>query len=206
MAGASLNVAGSSPHPTTREPQRSVHSQRIARGSNAAGFLAAICIICSCAKAPEPRLAVSTDEVLKADHAMPAFGGRLLGTDRGEWIGELAFEDRDGSVETVLNENVHGIVENPAGIFVFTGLDHLGGNVGTIYSIDMTADRDVVATRLGRLPGAPRDVKPQPGGATTFLVASGRFDAESRQVYECYELRGDRVRRSLDCLPPKTSH
>lgn len=139
---------------------------------------------------------------MKLDHTLPAFGGRLLGTDRGEWIGELAFQDSDGGIETILHENVHGIVENNAGIFVFTGLHHLHTNNGFIYSISMTSTNDVVATRLGRLPGAPSNVVHRSDGVTTFLVDSGRYDSNNRPVAACYELRGDLVQHSSDCLPP----
>lgn len=134
---------------------------------------------------------------------LPAFGGRLLGTDRGEWVGELLFQDELGRVETVLHENVHGIVENPAGTFVFTGLNHMPTNVGYIYTVTLTENNDVVATRLGRIPGAPSDVTKQSDGTTTFLVATERYGRDNRPIYDCYELRGKVVEHSLSCLPPK---
>ena len=67
--------------------------------------------------APEPRSHPA--------HSLDAFGGRLIGTDRGEWIGRLQFEDPAGGVRTILEKNVLGIVKNKDGVFVFTGLDHL---------------------------------------------------------------------------------
>lgn len=167
--------------------------------------LALVALFCGCSggsRAPEQHTQ-PLPQVIKADHEQPAFGGRLLGTDRGEWVGELLFQDEAGRLETILHENVHGIVENPAGIFVFTGLDHRDANVGDIYTVTLTKNNDVVATRLGRLPGAPRDVTRQSDGATTFLVATGRYGREDRPIYDCYELRRKVVDHSSSCQPPK---
>jgi hypothetical protein len=134
---------------------------------------------------------------------LQAFGGKLLGTDRGEWIGELLFQDETGGVARVLHENVLGIAENPEGIFVFTGLHHRGTNIGFIHIVALIRENDVVATRLGRIPGAPSNVTRQPDGTTTFLVATDRYDQKKRLIHECYELRGKVVERSLSCIPPK---
>jgi hypothetical protein len=150
----------------------------------------------SSGKPPKPK-------VVTPDYALPAFGGRLLGTDHGEWIGELLFQDETGDIETILHENVHGIVENHAGVFVFTGLHQMNTNAGYIYTVTLTDKHDVVATRLGRIPGAPSDVIQHPDGTTTFLVDTGRHDRKGRSIYECYELIGKVVRSSLACLPPK---
>lgn len=167
--------------------------------------LTLVALFCGCSgtsREPE-RYTQPTPQVIKADYMQPAFGGRLLGTDRGEWVGELLFQDEAGRLETILHENVHGIVENPAGIFVFTGLNHMRTNVGDIYTVTLTKNNDVVATRLGRIPGAPRDVTKQRDGTTTFLVTTERYDREGRPIYDCYELRGKLVEHSLSCLPPK---
>ena len=165
-------------------------------------LLIALCIACGCSKSPAPVPAASRTDVTKPDHVLPAFGGMLLGTDRGEWIGELAFQGSDGSFETVLKENVHGIVRNDSGVFVFTGLRHIHTNSGFIYTVTATSNNDIIATRLGRLPGAPSDVVRLPDGATTFLVHSGRLDAKGRPIADCYELRGKVVNRSSSCPPP----
>ncbi len=101
----------------------------------------------------------------------------------------------------MLNENVHGIVKNSAGIFVFTGLAHLGNNEGYIYMVALGANEQVQTTLLGRLPGAPTQVSPKGDGSTTFLVYSGF--SNNRPLYECYSLTGRMVSRAYDCLPPK---
>jgi hypothetical protein len=166
--------------------------------------LTVLVLLCGCSeKAHAPQQQASTPLAVKADYVLPAFGGKLLGTDRGEWIGELQFQAETSGTERLLHENVHGIVENHAGIFVFTGLNHMGTNVGYIYAITLTRNNDVVATRFGRIPGAPSDVTQHSDGTTTFLVATERYDPESRPVYDCYELTGKLVKHSLRCLPPK---
>ena len=166
--------------------------------------LTLLVLFCGCserAQVPQQQ-AAPAPHVIKADYVLPAFGGKLLGTDRGEWTGELLFQDEAGGVERILHENIHGIVRNRVGIFVFTGLHHMGTNVGYIYAIALTSNNDVVATRLGRIPGAPSDVTQHSDGTTNFLVATERYDL-GRPVYDCYELTGKLVKRSLGCLPPK---
>jgi hypothetical protein len=150
----------------------------------------------------EQRAFAKASEILVPDYSLDAFGGHLLGTDRGEWIGKLMFQDADGNLSTILAENVHGIVKNPDGIFVFTGLAHLSLNEGYIYALTREPDGRVLASRLGRLPGAPTRVSQlQPEGTTSFLVYSGF--SNDRPLFECYQLQGKIVSRAQDCLPPK---
>jgi hypothetical protein len=156
--------------------------------------------LCGCSA--EQRTPTKVREIFVPDYSLEAFGGRLLGTDRGEWIGKLMFQDSDGNLSTILAENVHGIVKNPKGVFVFTGLAHLSLNEGYIYSVTREPDGRVLASRLGRLPVAPTRVSQlQPGDATSFLVYSGF--SNDRPLFECYQLQGMIVSRAQDCLPPK---
>jgi len=162
-------------------------------------------LFCGCSESEQvPQQTPQAPHVIIADYVHSAFGGKLLGTDRGEWTGELLFQDGTGGVERILHENVQGIVENHAGIFVFTGLHHMGTNVGYIYTITLTSNNDVVATRLGSIPGAPSDVIQHPDGTASFLVATEHYDLKGRAVYDCYELAGKLVKHSLGCLPPNS--
>lgn len=146
--------------------------------------------------------AARTDEIVVPDYSLDAFGGRLLGIDRGEWIGKLIFQDSAGNLQTILNENVHGIVKNPDGIFVFTGLAHMGTNEGYILLAARKPDGPVTLSRLGRLPGAPTHIsQSQPEGVTSFLVFTGT--SGNRPRFECYQLAGSTVSRGHGCLPPK---
>jgi hypothetical protein len=135
------------------------------------------------------------------DHALSAFSGRLLGTDHGEFAGSLMFEDAGGDRITLLKENVHGIVRNDAGVFVFTGLGHLGINDGYIYTI--SGGEPFQAKILGRLPGAPQQVVQRADGVTSFLVFTGRHSKNGRPVYACYALAGSRVAHDQACSPPR---
>jgi hypothetical protein len=158
---------------------------------------------CSCSAQPDSQSSSAPHrEVLVPDHTLPAFGGQLLGTDDGEWIGKLIFQDGAGNLQTLLKENVHGIVQNSSGIFVFTGLAHMRSNEGYIYMVAADRKEKIHTTLLGRLPGAPGQVSQKPDGSTTFLVYSG-FSSD-RPLYECYSLTGKIVSRAYDCLPPKT--
>ena len=137
-----------------------------------------------------------------ADHSLAAFGGHLLGTDRGEWVGKLTFQDANGNLVALINENVHGIVKNSEGIFVFTGLAHMSLNEGEIFAVTRTPDGKLTASSVGYLPGAPSRVRQrEPGGATSFLVYSG-FRGDQR-LFNCYQLIGKVVSRGQDCLPPE---
>lgn len=161
-----------------------------------------VLLACSgCTVESDTRTQASKPEILIPDHTLRAFDGQLLGTDRGEWIGQLIFQDATGNLNPLLKENVHGIIENSAGVFVFTGLAHLGINEGYIYVVTLGPNEQVEASLLGRLPGAPAQLAQQPDGSTTFLVYAGYKG--NRQVYECYSLTGKIVSHSNGCLPPK---
>ncbi|MGY0653038.1 hypothetical protein ACW7GZ_14505 [Luteimonas sp. A537] len=159
-------------------------------------LLTAMLFICGCSA--EQSAATQAPEVLVPDYSLDGFGGHLIGTDRGEWIGKLLFQDADGHLTTLLNENVHGIIKNADGIFAFTGLAHLSLNEGYIYAVTQEPNGPVSVARLGRLPGAPTRVRQlQREGATSFLVYSGF--SNNRQLFDCYQLAGKIVSRGHDC-------
>ena len=159
-----------------------------------------VLLVCSgCSKEPVHDGGVAAKpQTIIVDHVLPAFDGKLLGIDQGEWGGSLIFEDAAGSRQVVLDENVHGIIENPAGIFAFTGLAHLGINEGYIYVITREPNEKIYATMLGKLPGSPSQVTQLADRRTVFLV--NRDDAP---YFECYALTGRIVSPSNECSPPK---
>lgn len=162
----------------------------------------ALFLCCSCYRPPEPASThIPKVSTINVDYAIPAFGGQLLGTDRGESIGALLFKDATGNITVLLNENVQGMVQNQVGLFVFTGLAHLGTNDGFIYTVKRGVSNRLAVERLGRLPGAPSEVTQLADGTTTFLVFAG-YKGE-HQYFECYSLVGNVVSHSNACKSPK---
>jgi hypothetical protein len=151
---------------------------------------------CSNVEQPTP----STISVRDAEHSLRAFGGRLLGADRGEFIGYLVYQDQNGENTTLLRENVHGIVENKEGIFVLTGLAHLGMSEGDLYKVTAGTKGQVQATKLGYLPGAPSNIKHNADGSISFLIDMGYRG--SKRHYRCYSLTGAVVSYSNTCDSP----
>jgi hypothetical protein len=82
--------------------------------------------------------------------------GFLLGSDRGEWGGELVFTDGASAAVRVIEDNVRGIHQMPFGIVATTGLAHLMLNHGMIYLVEVPASGKPKATKWKSLPGAPR--------------------------------------------------
>ena len=163
--------------------------------------LAVLALAGCTAETPTPPSATSHVEVV--DHSLAAFGGRLLGTDRGEWIGRLVFEAQDGTRYTLLGQNVLGIVRNSSGVYVFTGLAHLGSNEGFIYHVAPAPGGHVTASLLGRLPGTPSNIVQDAQQVTSFLVSAGQFDSTGREVFRCLRLVGEQVQPGHACLPPR---
>lgn len=98
-------------------------------------------------------------------------GGKLIGTDHGEWGGELGFVD-EKTTQSVIDDNVRAIVQRGSRIFVMTGLDHGGLNRGYIWEVARSDDGRWSARRLWRLPGMPYEVVAAPDGTIGLF---GRF-------------------------------
>ncbi|WP_133125671.1 hypothetical protein [Xanthomonas prunicola] len=92
-----------------------------------------------------------------------------------------------------------GIIENAHGIFVFSGLLHLGLNEGALYAVGRNERGVVTARQVSRLPGAPSQIHLRSDDRTSFLVFTGKFDAQQQEIYECYFLAGDAVSRGSGC-------
>ena len=92
-------------------------------------------------------------------------GGWLLGSDRGEWGGELVFFGEQGQQHELLQENVEDIFRFGDGYVAVIGIAHLGGNRGALISVAQTAAGWKASTwRI--LPGAPM---------RTYLTTSGEL-------------------------------
>ena len=91
--------------------------------------------------------------------SLPVADGALVGTDNGEWGGELAFVGKGGDRKVLLSDNVGAILQTSEGIVVITGLGHLSLRYGSVY-LARPDQRGVwlVEKRLV-LPGFPEGVK-----------------------------------------------
>lgn len=137
----------------------------------------------------------------KADYTYAAFDGELLGADRGEWGGELVFRDASGAVQTLLRQNVRGILGMPFGVVVFTGLSHMGHSTGAIFRVEQRNDGAVVATPLHVLRGAPGDVRWTTRGDLVFTVdyvSRGRLFGGMHT--QCFLLKRSGDLRRQPCL------
>ena len=83
-------------------------------------------------------------------------GSYLVGSDRGEWGGEITFVDLKGSSQTIASENTEAIYQTAQGLFAVTGLAHLSSNSGFIHRITKAADGAWWVEKWRALPGAPR--------------------------------------------------
>ena len=135
-----------------------------------------------------------------ADVAVPAFDGHLLGSDVGEWIGRLEYVARDGARQTILEENILGIVNGASGVFAISGLAHMSTNRGAIYRIDRRDDGTLSASVMVTLAGAPSQVRTHLDGTADFLVFEGWLG--ERQHFRCYRLADAAVQPANTCTPP----
>jgi hypothetical protein len=91
-----------------------------------------------------------------------AKNGTFVGTDNGEWGGELHFENKQKRKEIILSknklnfQNVMSLVPNGNGLLVFSGSLHMGSS-GSLYSID-NIDKPRKVRFVTLLPDAPIEV------------------------------------------------
>jgi hypothetical protein len=87
--------------------------------------------------------------------ALRVSDGLLLGGNRGEWGGELAFKDKAGVVTTLVEDNTTGIHRMPFGVVAATGLAHMMLNHGYLYLVEFKEGAPPKARIWKVLPGAP---------------------------------------------------
>ena len=132
------------------------------------------------------RHATAIDQV--PDYVAPFEQGLLMGSNRGEWGGELVYRNRRGKDEVLLAENVRGIFASGSDALVFTGLAHMGINEGAVYRV--LPGRRPVARLVHRLLGEPRNIAQNPNGFhLEFQLFEGRTaSGEAIRVTRCYSL------------------
>lgn len=142
-----------------------------------------------------------TSAAYTSEIAVPAFGGHLIGTDRGEWIGELTFVGRDGARQVLLRDNILGISSAGTGAFVITGLAHGSTNRGAVYRVDQMADDRLASRQVITLAGSPSQVRIYSDGTADFLVFEGWLG--ERRHYRCYRLADASIQSANTCEPPR---
>ena len=90
------------------------------------------------------------------DLALRVDGGWLVGSNRGEWGGELVFIGDDGAKVRVLSANIEDIYQLGDEIIATTGLAHLGSNSGMIFKLFYDKNSGWTAQEWIKLPGSPQ--------------------------------------------------
>ncbi|WP_266172103.1 hypothetical protein [Dyella subtropica] len=136
-------------------------------------------------------------------YRLDAFGGQLMGDDRGEFGGELMFRDQQESTHLLMKRNVHGIFPMPFGVVVFTGLAHMRSNVGGTYLVTASPGSIPVVTPFRPLQGAPEEVLRTLSGELVFKVFNGRFErneaGEGVEAKDCYLMKKSGEIKELSC-------
>ena len=95
--------------------------------------------------------------------ALALENGWLLGSDHGEWGGQLVFKSHNGEQQNIIDDNIEDVYKFPYGYIVTTGLGHMGLSRGAIYLVTVK-DNKFVADKLHRLVAPP---------STSWLTSSG---------------------------------
>lgn len=162
----------------------------------------------ACSPAPDPAPASpSADSTRSFGAQIPAFNGELLGSDYGEFGGELVFRARDGRITKLLETNVVALHEMPGGVVAITGLAHMSSNRGAVLSISRSGPHRLTVDKIVDLPGAPLVSRQRPDGSIEMKIFSGEFSEDGdRLVHACVRLpatgRLDRIECPEDWRDP----
>jgi HEAT repeat protein len=102
----------------------------------------------------------------KPDVALRVSDGWLVGSDRGEWGGELVHLPRRGAHDVVFEANVEDIYQLGDRLVAITGMAHMLLNAGTLLRIEKNDSGRYIATPWKRLPAAPM---------SSWLIAGDRL-------------------------------
>ncbi|GGA80125.1 hypothetical protein GCM10011521_17960 [Arenimonas soli] len=99
--------------------------------------------------------------------------GWIVGSNRGEWGGEIAFVPDIGKPRIFLSQNVVDLHRLGDQVVAVTGIAHLFLNEGEVFRIQRDASGDWEAKAWRTLPGAPRDSWITRDGALWIDVVDG---------------------------------
>lgn len=136
-------------------------------------------------------------------HQIPAFGGRLLGSDHGEWGGRLSFQYDDGTLVPLLDTNVVGLHRMSFGVVVVTGFWHLSADDGKLLLVTRNGDRKLRVDVLKVLPHAAIKSWQRKDGSLDIAMLD--TDIEPRDgvwSFQCVHLLPDRRVEPMPCPEP----
>ena len=107
------------------------------------------------------------------DHALKIPDGWLLGSNRGEWGGELVHLAKDKESTILLTKNVEDIYQLGNRYIALSGLSHMMSNSGYIYEVSQNKTGLWQAEPWLRLPGAPKSSWPLETGEILINTNSG---------------------------------
>lgn len=106
--------------------------------------------------------------------------GTFIGTNNGEWGGELYFRDLAGRKTKLAEDNILGIYQTSSGMVAVAGLAHLTLNWGRIYALNVSSTGgDWRAATLLTLPGEPHGLAVTPDG--DLLIVAGDWSVAMRR-------------------------
>ncbi len=174
-------------------------------------FVALFCVWCGSSAMDESHRQDSSPRA-KLPRSIDAFGGELVGRDAGEFGGGLVFRDSKGQEYKLLPRvyrkdggldlaapNVRGIGINGHGVFVFTGLAHLGIGSGSIHQVHQTHNGEIKVNLVTRLPGAPANIQQREDHSFRFVVHEGRLRSKEPSRKLCMSFDGESATESNDC-------
>lgn len=98
--------------------------------------------------------------------------GKLIGTNHGEWGGELTWIPKQGAPIVLVRDNVHGMEYDDDGAIVLFGLAHLSFNYGYALRVSRNADGTWTQTEIARLPGEPQNCTQLKSNRIAVLTAN----------------------------------
>jgi len=99
--------------------------------------------------------------------------GDLVGTDHGEWSGELTWIPKQGAPEVLIKDNVHAVEYDTDGAIVIFGLGHMSFNYGYALKVSPSTDGSWTQTEVARLPGEPLGVTKLNSDRVAVLTSGG---------------------------------
>ena len=91
--------------------------------------------------------------------SFPVTDGLLVGTDKGEWGGELNFVSDKGDRRLLLQDNVNAILRTSDGLIVITGLAHMTLRYGSVYLVRPDNQGAWSIEKKLVLPGSPAGIQ-----------------------------------------------